>query len=53
MQSESQFQLSRLVKVLVATIDAQSEGMGDVGLARYEPALLPTCPTIYKGFKLQ
>ena len=29
------------LKVLVATIDAQWEGMGDVGLARYEPALLP------------
>ena len=33
-------------KVLVATIDAQWEGMGDVGLARYEPALLPPCPTL-------
>ena len=32
--------------VLVATIDAQWEGMGDVELARYEPALLPPCPTI-------
>ena len=32
--------------VLVATIDAQWEGMGDVGSARYEPALLPACPTI-------
>ena len=32
--------------VLVATIDAQWEGMGDVGLARYEPTLLPPCPTI-------
>ena len=32
--------------VLVVTIDAQSEGMGDVGSARYEPALLPPCPTI-------
>ena len=31
------------LKVLVATIDAQWEGMGDVGLARYEPALLPPC----------
>ena len=28
------------------TIDAQWEGMGDVGSARYEPALLPPCPTI-------
>ena len=33
-------------KVLVATIDAQWEGMGDVGSARYEPALLTPCPTI-------
>ena len=32
--------------VLVATIDAQWEGMGDVGSARYELALLPLCPTI-------
>ena len=35
-----------LTLVLVATIDAQWEGMGDVGSARYEPALLPPCPTI-------
>ena len=28
------------------TIDAQWEGIGDVGSARYEPALLPPCPTI-------
>ena len=34
------------LKVLVATIDAQWEGMGDVGSARYEPALFPPCPTI-------
>ena len=34
------------LKVLVATIDAQWEEMGDVGSARYEPALLPPCPTI-------
>ena len=34
------------LKVLVTTIDAQWEGMGDVGLARYQPALLPPCPTI-------
>ena len=33
------------LKVLVSTIDAQWEGMGDVGSARYEPALLPPCPT--------
>ena len=32
--------------VLVTTIDAQWEGMGDVWSARYEPALLPSCPTI-------
>ena len=34
------------LKVLVTTIDAQWEGMGDVGSARYKPALLPPCPTI-------
>ena len=45
------------LKVLVTTVDAlghflnriltaQWEGMGDVGSARYEPALLPPCPTI-------
>ena len=33
------------LKVLVTTTDAQWEGMGDVGSARYEPALLPPCPT--------
>ena len=32
--------------VLVTTIDAQWEGMGDVWSARYKPALLPPCPTI-------
>ena len=31
------------LKVLVTTIDAQWEGMGDVGSARYKPALLPPC----------
>ena len=40
------------LKVLVATIDAQWEGMGDVGSASYEPALLPPCPTI-RVLKLQ
>ena len=35
--------------VLVTTIDAQWERMGDVRSARYEPALLPPCPS----FKLQ
>ena len=34
------------LKVLIATIDAQWEGMGDVGSVRYKPALLPPCPTI-------
>ena len=38
--------ISFTLKVLVVTIDAQWEGMGDVGSARYEPALLPPCPTI-------
>ena len=38
--------VSLTLKVLVATIDAQWEGMGDVGWARYEPTLLPPCPTI-------
>ena len=39
-------QTSLTLKVLVTTIDAQWEGMGDVGSARYKPALLPPCPTI-------
>ena len=34
------------LKVLVAKTDAQWEGMGDVGSARYELALLPPWPTI-------
>ena len=34
------------LEVLVTTIDAQWEGNEDVGSARYEPALLPPCPTI-------
>ena len=34
------------LKVLVVTIDAQLEGMGDVGSVRYELALLPPYPTI-------
>ena len=34
------------LKVLVATTDAQWEGMGDIGSARYELALLPPCPTL-------
>ena len=32
--------------LLNRVITAQWEGMGDVGAARYEPALLPPCPTI-------
>ena len=38
--------LTLTLKVLVTTIDAQWEGMGDLGSARYELALLPPCPTI-------
>ena len=34
------------LKVLVVTVDAQWEGMGDIGSARYEPALLAPCPTV-------
>ena len=34
------------LEVLVTTIDAQWEGMGDVGSSRYEPVLLPPCPTV-------
>ena len=40
------FMCTLTLKVLVATIDAQWEGMGDVESAMYEPALLPPCPTI-------
>ena len=36
----------KALTVLVTTIDAQWEGMWVVGSARYEPALLPPCPTI-------
>ena len=39
------------LKVLVMTIDAQWEGMGDVGSARYKPATSPMPD--HKGFKLQ
>ena len=38
--------LQLTLTVLVTTIDAQWEGMGDVGSARYKPALLSPCPTI-------
>ena len=34
------------LKVLLTTIDAQWEGMGNVESPRYEPALLRPCPTI-------
>ena len=34
------------LKVLVATINAQWEGMGDVASVRYKPALLPPFPTL-------
>ena len=40
------------LKVLVAMIDAQWEGMGDVGSARYEPGTTSPMPD-HKGFKLQ
>ena len=40
------FTMLLTLEVLVTTIDTQWEGMGDVGSARYEPALLPPCPTI-------
>ena len=42
---DNQYKFVLTLTVLVATIDAQWEGMGDVGSARYEPALLPPCPT--------
>ena len=41
-----QFAVFVTLKVLVTTLDAQWEGMGDVGSVRYELALLPPCPTI-------
>ena len=42
----NEYKVPLTLTVLVVTIDAQWEGMGDVGSARYEPALLPPCPTI-------
>ena len=45
-------QLHLTLKALVATTDAQWEGMGDVGSARYELALLSPMPD-HKGFKVQ
>ena len=44
-QIDVKFSLLTLT-VLVATIDAQWEGMGDVGSAKYKPTLLPPCPTV-------
>ena len=44
--TDASYSMVTEVKVIVTTIDAQWEGMGDVGSARYEPALLPPCPTI-------
>ena len=38
--------MSLTLQVIVTTTDAQWEGMGDVGSARYELALLPPCPTL-------
>ena len=46
MSDALQLYMTLTLRVLVATIDEQWEGMGDVGSARYEPALLPPCPTI-------
>ena len=43
---KARFTLPLTLTVLVTTIEAQWEGMGDVGSARYELALLPPCPTI-------
>ena len=45
-ESVAQFAHCLTLTVLVSTIDAQWEGMGDVGLVRYEPALIPPCLTI-------
>ena len=42
----AKFHLILTLKVLVTTTDAQWEGVGDIGSARYEPALLPPCPTV-------
>ena len=44
LQSSEEIQINAdksTLKVLVTTIDTQWEGMGDVGSARYKPALLP------------
>ena len=54
--SNINLKLPLTLTVLVTTIDAlghfetvitaQCDGMGEVGSARYEPALLPPCPSI-------
>ena len=44
-RTRQKFSIVLTLEVLVSTIDAQWEGIGDVGSARYEPALLPPCPT--------
>ena len=46
------FKVLTLITVLLATIYAQWEGMGDAGSAKYEPALLHPIPD-HKGFKQQ
>ena len=35
--AKSMLEIDLTLKVLVTTIDAQWEGMGDVGLAKYKP----------------
>ena len=45
-KNRSMLNKSLTLTVLVVTIDAQWEGMEDVGSARYEPALLSPYPTI-------
>ena len=44
--------LSLTLKVLVATIDAQWEGMGDVGVGEVRASTTSPMPD-HKGFKLQ
>ena len=46
MNFSNAFNITLKVLAIVTTIDALWAGMGDVGSARYEPALLPSCPTI-------
>ena len=44
--TQNQMLITVTLKVLVVTIDAQWEGMGDVESARYEPALFPPSSTV-------